>query len=179
MLEPRRLAAIRCAQFMASSLSEKVGNTIGYRIRGEACVSSNTRVEVVTEGILTRLLQSDPALTGIDLVIFDEFHERSLHADLGLALVRDAQSTLREDLKILVMSATLDGVAVSRLLGNAPIIESEGRQYPVSIFYQARSSSLSLDADVALLIHRAIKEQGGDVLVFFPDKGKFAAHFNS
>lgn len=172
MLEPRRLAAIRAAQYMASLLGEQVGETVGYRIRGESRVGAATRIEVVTEGILTRLLQTDPALTGIDLLIFDEFHERSLHADLGLALARDAQQALREDLKILVMSATLDGVAISRLLDNAPVIESEGRQFPVSIVYQPRSSSLTVESDAALLIQRALKEQTGDILVFLPGQGE-------
>jgi len=176
MLEPRRLAAIRSAQYMARLLGESIGDTVGYRIRGEARVSARTRIEVVTEGILTRLLQADPALVDIDLIIFDEFHERSLHADLGLALARDVQQTLREDLKILVMSATLDGITISRLLGNhsrnAPVIESEGRQFPVAVFYQPRSPSLTVEADTALLIRRALKEQTGDVLVFLPGQGE-------
>lgn len=172
MLEPRRLATVRSAQYMAAQLSEKPGERVGYRIRGESRVSSKTRIEVVTEGVLTRLLQSDPALTGIDLIIFDEFHERSLHADLGLALAHDAQKLLRDDLKILVMSATLDGVAVSALLDNAPIIESSGRQFPVSIFYQPRNTQVFLETDVAQLVLRALKEQRGDVLVFLPGQSE-------
>ena len=173
MLEPRRLAAVGAAQFMARQLGEDVGARVGYRIRGDSRISAGTRIEVVTEGILTRLLQADPALAGVDLVIFDEFHERSIHADLGLAFTRDVQKNLRDDLKILVMSATLDGVAVSRLLDDAPVVESKGRQFPVSLHYQPRSPSLSLEADVAQLVQRALKEQSkGDVLVFLPGQGE-------
>ncbi|MBP8030232.1 MAG: DEAD/DEAH box helicase, partial [Pseudomonadales bacterium] len=135
MLEPRRLAAVRAAQYMAQQLGEKVGETVGYRIRGDNRVSAHTKIEVVTEGILARMIQHDPELSGIGLIIFDEFHERSLHADLGLALACDVQKNWRDDLKILVMSATLDGVAVSTLLDNAPVIDSEGRSYPVDIHY--------------------------------------------
>ncbi|MEK7671573.1 MAG: DEAD/DEAH box helicase, partial [Bacteroidota bacterium] len=135
MLEPRRLAAQRAAEYMSSQLQERVGNTIGYRIRGEARVSSVTRVEIVTEGILTRLLQSDPELPGVGVIIFDEFHERSIHADLGLALALDVQQHLRPELRILVMSATLDGIAVSKLVGDVPIVESTGRMFPVETIY--------------------------------------------
>ena len=131
MLEPRRLAARSVAQRMAFLRDEEPGNTIGYRVRFEAVVSNRTRCEVVTEGILTRMLQNDNALEGVNLVIFDEFHERSLHADLALALCLQAQQVLREDLRILIMSATLDGEKISGLLNNAPIITSLGRQYPV------------------------------------------------
>ena len=131
MLEPRRLAARAVAQRMSQTLGEPVGRTIGYRMRMDTRVSRDTRVEVVTEGVLTRMLQNDPALEGIAAVIFDEFHERSLQADLGLALVLDARENLTPDLRVLVMSATLDGEAVARLLDDAPIITSEGRTYPV------------------------------------------------
>ncbi|HLX11961.1 MAG TPA: DEAD/DEAH box helicase, partial [Bacteroidota bacterium] len=125
MLEPRRLAAQRAATYMAQEMGERVGETIGYRIRGESKISKRTRIEVVTEGVLTRLLQSDPGLADVGIVIFDEFHERSIHADLGLALTLDAQEHLREDLRILVMSATLDNLAVAALLGDAETISSE------------------------------------------------------
>ena len=126
MLEPRRIAAVSAARWMASTLGEEVGQTVGYSIRFESCISQATRIEVVTEGILTRRIQNDPGLDGVALVIFDEFHERSIHADLGLALCREVQQ-LRGDLKILVMSATLDIQPLSRLLDNAPVIGSEGR----------------------------------------------------
>ena len=132
MLEPRRLAARAVAQRMAQTLGESVGRTVGYRMRMDTRVSRDTRIEVVTEGVLTRMLQNDPALEGIAAVIFDEFHERSLQADLGLALVLDARENLTPDLKVLVMSATLDGEAVARLLSDAPIVTSEGRTFPVS-----------------------------------------------
>ena len=135
MLEPRRLAARSVAERMASLLDENAGETVGYRVRFENKTSAKTRLEVLTEGILTRMLQHDNSLEGVGLVIFDEFHERSLHADLALALCRQAQQVLREDLRILVMSATLDKEKLSALLGNAPVIVSKGRQYPVEINY--------------------------------------------
>ena len=133
MLEPRRLAARAVAARMSALLGEPPGATVGYRVRFEARVSARTRIEVVTEGILTRRLQSDPELAGVGLLIFDEFHERSLHADLALALARDAQLGLREDLKLLLMSATLDGERLCRLLDDAPLVSSEGRAHPVAI----------------------------------------------
>ncbi len=136
MLEPRRLAARTAAGFMAKSLGESVGETVGYRVRFDNKTGANTRIEVVTEGILTRMLQDDPALEDYGVVIFDEFHERNLNSDLGLALCIDAQQGLREDLKIIVMSATLDGAAVSKLLHDAPMLTSEGRSYPVTIHHQ-------------------------------------------
>lgn len=168
MLEPRRLAAQRAAQYMAQQLGEKAGDTVGYRIRGDSRVSARTRIEVVTEGILTRLIQDDPELSGIGLVIFDEFHERSLHADLGLALARDVQRHWRDSLKLLVMSATLDGVAVSALLDHAPVVESGGRSFPVTTIYCGRDASASLENQVAAVVVRALREQPGDVLVFLP-----------
>ena len=131
MLEPRRLAARMAAERMASSLNEAVGETVGYRVRLQSRVSERTRIEVVTEGVFTRMILDDPSLEGVGAVLFDEFHERSLDADLGLALARDAQLVLREDLRILVMSATLDGAAVGKLLGDAPLVESDGRAFPV------------------------------------------------
>src|SRR5690554_5896434 len=131
MLEPRRLAARAAAERMAHTLGEEVGQTVGYRMRGETKVSSETRIEVVTTGILTRRIQSDPELTGIGTIIFDEFHERSLDADLGLALCLEIAGALRADLHLLVMSATLDAAPVAALMGDAPLITSEGRAYPV------------------------------------------------
>ncbi|WP_193390083.1 DEAD/DEAH box helicase, partial [Pantoea vagans] len=132
MLEPRRLAARNVAQRLAEQLGEQPGATVGFRMRGENCVGASTRLEVVTEGILTRMLQRDPELSGVSLVILDEFHERSLQADLALALLLDVQQGLRDDLKILLMSATLDNARLSALLPDAPLIVSEGRSYPVT-----------------------------------------------
>ena len=168
MLEPRRLAARAAAGRMSQLRGENVGEVVGYRIRFESKVSKATRIEVLTEGILTRRLQNDPALEDVGLVIFDEFHERHLHADLALALCLDSQRGLREDLKILVMSATLDGAAVSRLLGDAPIVSSEGRSYPVEVRYLARDPEGRLPISVAAAVQRALEEQPGDALVFLP-----------
>ncbi len=168
MLEPRRLAARAAALRMAHLLGEPVGRTVGYRIRFEAKVSADTRIEVLTEGILTRRLQTDPGLEGVGLVIFDEFHERHLHADLALALCLDSQRTLREDLKILVMSATLDGEAVAGLLGGAPLITAHGRQFPVDVRYAAGESDEHLPQIVAQAILRALERDQGDVLAFLP-----------
>ncbi len=142
MLEPRRLAARAAARRMADLLGEVVGETVGYRVRLDNKVSSRTRIEVVTEGILTRKLQQDPELSDVAVVIFDEFHERNLNTDLGLALTRQSQEFLREDLKILVMSATLDAEGVAKMLDDAPVITSEGRQYPVeSRFFYCKYKS--------------------------------------
>ena len=138
VLEPRRLAARVAAARMASTLGEQVGDTVGLRVRFGSKVSKRTRIEVVTEGVFTRLVLDDPSLEGIAAVLFDEFHERSLDADLGLALARDAQAGLREDLKLLVMSATLDGARVAALLGQAPVVESAGRSFPVETRYVGR-----------------------------------------
>ena len=173
MLEPRRLAARAAAERMAQTLGERVGDTVGYRIRGEAKVSKATRIEVVTEGILTRMMQSDPELTGIGCVIFDEFHERSLNADLGLALVWEARGALREDLQIVVMSATLDAGPVADLLG-APVVVSEGRAYPVETRWLPRplDPKMRLEAAVAGLVEQAVAEQAGSVLVFLPGEGE-------
>jgi len=172
MLEPRRLAARAAAGRMAQLRNEAVGDTVGYRIRFESRISKATRIEVLTEGILTRRLQNDPALDGVGLVIFDEFHERHLHADLALALCADSQRGLREDLKILVMSATLDGEAVSRLLNQAPIVSSEGRSFPVTIHYLPRDPEGRLPVTVAAAVTRALDEQDGDALVFLPGAGE-------
>src|SRR5262249_22333171 len=138
VLEPRRLAARAAAARMATTINENVGDTVGYRVRFGSKVSARTRIEVVTEGISTRLVLEDPTLDGVAAVLFDEFHERSLDADLGLALARDAQQGLREDLKLLVMSATIDGARIARLLGEAPVVESEGRAFPVETRYVGR-----------------------------------------
>ncbi len=168
MLEPRRLAARRAAAYMSQLLREQVGQTVGYRIRGDAIVSTRTRVEVVTEGILTRMLHINPELPEVGLVIFDEFHERSIHADLGLAFTLDVQKHLRDDLRVLVMSATLDGVGVARLLGDAPIIESTGITFSVETKYSRFTSDKTVEARVADAILRSLASEEGDVLVFLP-----------
>src|SRR5690606_38403987 len=139
VLEPRRLAARAAAARMADTLGESVGETVGLRVRLETRVSRRTRIEVVTEGVFTRMILDDPALEGVSAVLFDEFHERSLDADMGLALAIEAQEGLREDLRLLVMSATLDGARVAALLGDAPVIESEGRAFPVETRYLGRT----------------------------------------
>ena len=172
MLEPRRLAATNAARWMSSLVGDEVGETVGYNIRFERKVSAVTRIEVVTEGILSRRLQSDPSLTGVGVVIFDEFHERSLHSDLALALCRDAQQGLREDLKIVVMSATLDAAPIASLLGNAPLITSAGRTFPVDLRYLHREVEGRLPETVAAAVHRALNETEGDILVFLPGAGE-------
>jgi ATP-dependent helicase HrpB len=172
MLEPRRLAARMVARRLAENIGEAVGVTVGYRIRQESCVGQATRIEVVTEGILTRLIQSDPALTGIGLVIFDEYHERSLHADLGLALAREVQQALRPELRLLIMSATLEDTRLARLLDDAPIVRSDGRQHPVEIRYAPRLRELPLEQAVVSAVRRAVKETEGDLLVFLPGTGE-------
>jgi len=173
LLEPRRLAARAAARFMATSLGERVGETVGYRVRLDKRIGPRTRIEVVTEGMLSRLLQDDPALEGIGLVIFDEFHERSLPADLGLALCLDSQSALRDDLRLLVMSATLDGEAVAALMGGAPLLSSEGRSYPVEIRYRPTRSDYARQRhafceEVAALARRVAEREPGSLLVFLP-----------
>lgn len=169
MLEPRRLAARAACARMAELLGEKAGQTVGYRVRFDSQVSRQTRIEVLTEGILTRHLQTDPALEGIGLVIFDEFHERNLNTDLALALCIDSQRGLRDDLKILVMSATLDAQGVAALLGGAPIVTSLGRSFPVTISHAPRDpESHRLSEAVAATIRRALAERQGDVLAFLP-----------
>jgi ATP-dependent helicase HrpB len=168
MLEPRRLAARAACARMAQLLGETAGQTVGYRIRFDSKVSAQTRIEVLTEGILTRRLQTDPELKNVGLVIFDEFHERHLHADLALALCLDSQKALREDLKILVMSATLDGAAVSKLLNDAPIVSSQGRSYPVDMRYLPRDPDGPLPQTVCDSVMGALEKHEGDVLVFLP-----------
>ena len=172
MLEPRRLAARAAARRMAASLRERVGATVGFRVRGETHVGPRTRVEVVTEGILTRMLHRDPALDDVGLLIFDEFHERSLHADLGLALSLESQTVLRPELRILVMSATLDGARVATLLDDAPVVASEGRSFPVDVRYRARRPDQYLDVAVADIIRHALAAHQGSVLVFLPGAGE-------
>ena len=172
MLEPRRLAARAAAERMAKTLGEKVGETVGYRVRMQSKVSARTRIEVVTEGVFSRMILADPSLDGVGAVIFDEFHERSLDADLGLALARDAQGLLREDLRILVMSATLDGAAVGRLLDQAPVIESQGRSFPVDTRYLGRDERLRLEDRVVRAVERALAEESGSILVFLPGQGE-------
>jgi len=167
MLEPRRLAARAAARFMSAQLGETVGQTVGYRMRMDTKVSRATRIEVVTEGVLTRLLQDDPALSDYACVIFDEFHERSLNADLGLALAIESQQALRDDLRLLVMSATLDGEPIARLLGGAPLITSEGRSFPVTVRY-APPGRTPWEPHLVQVVRRALAEESGSVLVFLP-----------
>ena len=168
MLEPRRLATRAAARRIAQLLGESVGQTAGFRVRGETRVSARTRIEVVTEGILTRMVQSDPSLDGIGLVIFDEYHERSLDADLALALTLEARDVVRPDLRVLVMSATLDGARVARLLDEAPVITSEGRTFPVDTRYVERKPDVRVEDAVVALVRRAVRDDAGDVLVFLP-----------
>jgi len=175
MLEPRRLAARSAARFMAKQLGEKPGQTVGYRTRLDTKVSSATRIEVVTEGILTRLIQADPMLENYAAVLFDEFHERSLQADLGLALVRESQQALREDLRVLVMSATLDTAPIARVLGEVPVLSSEGRAFPVDVVYRPAPAQARRDriADrVVAAVQEALQDQTGSVLVFLPGAGE-------
>ncbi|HZP69802.1 MAG TPA: ATP-dependent helicase HrpB [Pseudolabrys sp.] len=172
VLEPRRLAARAAAARMAATLGEQVGDTVGLRVRFGSRVTARTRVEVVTEGIFTRLVIDDPSLEGIAAVLFDEFHERSLDADLGLALARDAQQSLRQDLKLLAMSATLDGARVSALLGAAPVIESEGRAFPVETRYLGRDARAPIERQVADAVERALRAETGSLLVFLPGAGE-------
>ncbi len=174
MLEPRRIAAISAARWMARCLGEEVGQTVGYSIRFDSCTSKSTRIEVVTEGILTRRIQSDPELAGVAVIIFDEFHERSIHADLGLALCREVQQ-LRSDLKIMIMSATLDLQALSRLLDDAPVISSEGRCFAVEMKYLEDKGHTRLAQRVAAAVVRALNETEGDILAFLPGSGEIRA----
>jgi ATP-dependent helicase HrpB len=169
MLEPRRIAARAAAEFMSRQLGEEVGRTVGYRIRFESRVSAATRVEVVTEGILTRLIQGDPELSGVGAVIFDEFHERHLAGDLGAALALDVQATLRPDLRLLVMSATLDGERIERWL-DAPRISSPGRSFPVRIDYPPARTQETVEQHLARTVQQALRETDGDVLAFLPGR---------
>lgn len=172
MLEPRRIAARNAAYFMARELAEAVGETVGYRVRLDSKVSSRTRVEVVTEGVLTRMLQQDPALEAAGLIIFDEFHERSLNADLGLALCLDMQSGLREDLRLLVMSATLEEHRLLTLLNDAAMIRSEGRVFPVETRYITSPNVSSPEQNAVAAVLKALQEETGNILVFLPGVGE-------
>ena len=168
MLEPRRIAARASAERMARTLGERAGETVGYRVRFGSKISRATRIEVVTEGIFSRQILDDPELSGVAAVLFDEFHERSLDADLGLALARDAQTGLREDLRILVMSATLDGARVGKLLGDAPVVASGGRAFPVETRYLGRKADAPIERQMADAIATALRADPGSVLAFLP-----------
>lgn len=172
VLEPRRLAARAAAGRMAQTLGEAVGETVGLRVRLGSKISRKTRIEVVTEGVFARMILDDPSLDGVAAVLFDEFHERSLDADLGLALALDAQSGLREDLRLLVMSATLDGARVARLLSKAPVVESEGRAYPVETRYLGRDPNQRIEEQVTDAATRALRAESGSLLIFLPGQGE-------
>ncbi len=172
VLEPRRLAARGAATRMAQTLGEKLGQTVGMRARLNSVIGANTRIEVITEGVFTRMILDDPALTGIGAVLFDEFHERSLDADLGLAFALDAQAGLREDLRLLVMSATLDGARVAQLMKNAPIIESSGRSFAVETHYLGRNTNIKIEEQIVAAIRLALRAQIGSILVFLPGQGE-------
>ncbi len=168
LLEPRRLAARAAARRMAELLGEKPGETVGYAMRLDRKVSAKTRILVVTEGVMARMILDDPELTSIAAIIFDEFHERSLDGDFGLALALDVRQALRPDLRLLVMSATIDGARVARLMGDVPVIESEGRSYPVDIRYRERTAGVTVEAAMARAIREALKEEDGSILAFLP-----------
>ena len=174
VLEPRRLAARAAAHHMAGLLDEEVGGTVGYRVRLESRVSARTRVEVVTEGVLTRMLQDDATLDGVSAVLFDEFHERNLPGDLGLALTLRSRELVRDDLRVLVMSATIDGAPVAALLGGAPVIESHGRLFPVETRYRPAREGQWMDVSAAAAVRAALAADTGDVLVFLPGQGEIA-----
>ncbi|SHI22783.1 ATP-dependent helicase HrpB [Ferrimonas marina] len=168
LLEPRRLAARMIARYLASQLGEKVGQTVGLRVRGETQVSSQTRIEVVTEGVLTRLIQADPELEGVGLILFDEVHERHLATDLALALALEVQGGLREDLRLMLMSATLEGQPLQQLMPQAPLLESEGRSYPVSVEYVAVATHQRWLNELVAQVRRQLASQEGNLLVFLP-----------
>ena len=177
VLEPRRLAARAAAERMASTLGEVTGDTVGYRTRLQSRIGPKTRIEVITEGVFTRMILDDPGLEGVGAVLFDEFHERSLDADLGLALARETQGLLREDLRLLVMSATLDIAGVSRLLADdagegAPVIEAEGRMFPVETRYLGRNAVERIEDATARAVSQALGGEGGSLLVFLPGQGE-------
>lgn len=176
MLEPRRLAARSSAMRMAELLGERVGETVGYQVKGDSCISESTRIQVLTEGILTRKLQSDPELNDVAIVIFDEFHERSLQADLSLAFCLQSQEVLREDLKLLIMSATLNTQALSSQLADAPVICSEGRSFPVeNIFWPEQSAKIdkyNITSHISHLLQKLLKQELGNVLIFLPGVGE-------
>ncbi|QVP49460.1 ATP-dependent helicase HrpB [Salmonella enterica subsp. salamae] len=172
LLEPRRLAARNVAQRLAEGLNEKPGETVGYRMRAQSCVGPHTRLEVVTEGVLTRMIQRDPELRGVGLVILDEFHERSLQADLALALLLDIQQGLRDDLRLLIMSATLDNDRLCQRLPDAPTIVSEGRAFPVERRYQPLAAHLRFDEAVAMATAELLRDENGSLLLFLPGVGE-------
>jgi len=176
MLEPRRLAARASARRMAQLLGEAVGERVGYRVRFDRKVSKDTRIEVVTEGVLVRMMQDDPELSGVAAILFDEFHERSLDADLGLALALETQGALRDDLRIVVMSATLDGDPIARLMGDCPVITSEGRAYPVDTKYLApkpdKWGNVRIDNEMTTAIKTGLREESGSILAFLPGQGE-------
>ncbi len=172
VLEPRRLAARAAAARMAKTLGEGVGETVGFRVRMQAKVCARTRIEVVTEGVFSRMILDDPGLSGIAAVLFDEFHERSLDADLGLAFAQQSQSLLRDDLRLLVMSATLDGARIAKLLGDAPVIESRGRMFPVETRYLGKNPAQRLEEQAGRAVQKALAEETGSVLVFLPGQGE-------
>src|SRR5947208_2684669 len=168
VVEPRRIAARAAAARMAATLGESVGESVGFRVRFGSKVSRETRIEVVTGGIFTRHVLDHPGLDDVAAVLFDEFHERSLDADLGLALARDLQQGLREDLKLVVMSATLDATRVASILGDAPVIESAGRAFPVETRYLGRDARVPIERQVAQAVARAVRVDAGSLLVFLP-----------
>ena len=172
VLEPRRLAARAAAERMARTLGQTPGGTVGYRTRLQSRIGPETRIEVITEGVFTRMILDDPGLEGVGAVLFDEFHERSLDADLGLALARESQTLLRDDLKIIVMSATLDIAGVSRLLDGAPVIEAEGRAFPVETRYLGRDATARIEDAVARACLTAVTEEAGSILAFLPGQGE-------
>ncbi|MGB9166536.1 MAG: DEAD/DEAH box helicase, partial [Rhodomicrobium sp.] len=172
VLEPRRIAAKAAAERMARTVSEAVGERIGLRARMVSKSGPKTRIEVVTEGVFTRMILDDPELSGVGAVLFDEFHERSLDADLGLALALDSQRGLRDDLRILPMSATLDGARVARLLGQAPVIESIGRAFPVETRYLGRDDKARIEDQMADAVMRALRAEPGSILAFLPGQGE-------
>ncbi|GAA6184848.1 ATP-dependent helicase HrpB [Aliiglaciecola sp. NS0011-25] len=168
MLQPRQIAVTSIANYLSEQLNETVGHTIGYRMRGETKVSAHTRLEIVTEGLLTRMLQNDPELANVGLIIFDEFHERNIHSDFALALCLEVKQALRDDLRLLVMSATLDAAAVANLLPDAKQLESHGRSFPVTSHYRPRDKSTLLEQHVFKIIKEAVNSHDGDILVFLP-----------
>lgn len=172
LLEPRRLAARAAAERMAQTLGETAGDTVGYRTRLQSRIGPKTRIEVITEGVFTRMILDDPGLDGVGAVLFDEFHERSLDADLGLALARDSQTVLRDDLKLVVMSATLDIAGVSKLLDGAPVIEAQGRAFPVETFYLGRNPVERIEDATARACLTALGDQSGSILAFLPGQGE-------
>ena len=172
MLEPRRIAAVSAARWMAKTIGEEAGQTVGYSIRFESRTSEKTRLEVVTEGILTRRIQSDPGLEGVAMVIFDEFHERSLQADLALSLILDIRRGLREDLKVLIMSATLDCGPIASFLEGAPVITSGGRAFPVEERYLMEKKEGALQERITGAVTAALKETSGGILIFLPGAGE-------